>query len=72
MTDWFFVVKRIAPQAHLDIAHGLADVFPALCARFDLSNDLRRALIERVAIQCGYLAFTLAAVFAALRFAEAF
>jgi hypothetical protein len=32
----------------------------------------RRALIERAAIQCFYLAFTLAAVVAALHFAEAF
>ena len=31
----------------------------------------RRALIERALIQCGYLAFTLAAILAALRWAEA-
>jgi len=32
----------------------------------------RHALIERALIHCGYLAFTLAAALAALRFAEAF
>jgi hypothetical protein len=31
----------------------------------------RRALVERVAIQCFYLVFTLAAILAALRLAEA-
>lgn len=31
----------------------------------------RRALIERAAIQCGYLVFTLAGIFLALHWAEA-
>lgn len=43
MTDWFSAIKCIAPQAHLDIADGLADAFPALATRFALSTPLRQA-----------------------------